>query len=36
MKSYFSRQSGKVYFKFFLWPSIILSIFLTIILNLIF
>lgn len=36
MKSSFPRESGKVRFKFFLWPSIILSLLLTLILNLIF
>ncbi|HSH31315.1 MAG TPA: hypothetical protein VK963_01470 [Candidatus Saccharimonadales bacterium] len=30
------HQTGKVFFKFLIWPSIILSILLTLVLNLIF
>lgn len=36
MIHYMKNQSGKVMFKFFLWPSIIISIVLTVLLNLIF
>jgi hypothetical protein len=28
-------ENGKVHFRFFLWPSIIISLFLTVLLNLV-
>jgi hypothetical protein len=36
LKSFITNQSGKVYVKFFIWPSIVLSLLLTVLLNLLF